>query len=91
MINKKTVAKRAENMLWHKLPKSIYFRRGCLPIALEDLSDRKRCLIVTDRYLCENGYVDDTTRILKKQGLEVECFHEVAADPTLAVVRNASA
>lgn len=28
LINKKTVAKRAENMLWHKLPKSIYFRRG---------------------------------------------------------------
>lgn len=88
LINKKTVAKRAENMLWHKLPKSIYFRRGCLPIALEDLADRKRCLIVTDRYLFENGYVDDTVRILKKQGLEVECFHEVAADPTLAVVRK---
>ncbi len=88
LINKKTVAKRAENMLWHKLPKSIYFRRGCLPIALEDLADRKRCLIVTDRYLFENGYVDDTMRILKKQGLEVECFHEVAADPTLAVVRK---
>ena len=88
LINKKTVAKRAENMLWHKLPKSIYFRRGCLPIALEDLADRKRCLIVTDRYLFENGYVDDTVRILKKQGLEVEVFHEVAADPTLAVVRK---
>ncbi len=33
LINKKTVAKRAENMLWHKLPKSIYFRRGSLPIS----------------------------------------------------------
>ncbi len=88
LINKKTVAKRAENMLWHKLPKSIYFRRGCLPIALEDLAGKKRALIVTDRYLFENGYVDDTVRLLKKQGMEVEVFYEVAADPTLAIVRK---
>ncbi|WP_018606540.1 bifunctional acetaldehyde-CoA/alcohol dehydrogenase [Uliginosibacterium gangwonense] len=89
LINKKTVAKRAENMLWHKLPKSIYFRRGCLPVALEDLAGKKRCMIVTDRFLFENGYVDDTVRLLKKQGMEVEVFFEVAADPTLAVVRKA--
>ena len=89
LINKKTVAKRAENMLWHKLPKSIYFRRGCLPFALEDLQGKKRCLIVTDRYLFENGYVDETINLLKSQGMEVECFFEVAADPTLAVVRKA--
>ena len=88
LINKKTVAKRAENMLWHKLPKSIYFRRGCLPIALEDLAGTKRCLIVTDRFLFENGYVDGTVALLKKQNIEVECFYEVAADPTLAVVRK---
>lgn len=88
LINKKTVAKRAENMLWHKLPKSIYFRRGCLPIALEDLAGKKRCLIVTDRFLFENGYVDGTVSLLKKQNMEVECFYEVAADPTLAVVRK---
>ncbi len=89
LINKKTVAKRAENMLWHKLPKSIYFRRGCLPFALEDLQGKKRCLIVTDRYLFENGYVDETIDLLKNQGMEVETFFEVAADPTLAVVRKA--
>ncbi len=88
LINKKTVAKRAENMLWHKLPKSIYFRRGCLPFALEDLQGNKRCLIVTDRYLFENGFVDETVSLLKGLGLEVETFFEVAADPTLAVVRK---
>ncbi len=91
LINKKTVAKRAENMLWHKLPKSIYFRRGSLPVALEDLAGKKRCLIVTDRFLFENGYVEDTVRLLKKQGMEVECFFEVSADPTLAVVRKGTA
>ena len=88
LINKKTVAKRAENMLWHKLPKSIYFRRGCLPVALEDLADKKRCLIVTGHYLLEHGFVDEPVRLLKKMGLEVEVFFDVPADPTLAVVRK---
>ncbi|WP_435541274.1 bifunctional acetaldehyde-CoA/alcohol dehydrogenase, partial [Azospirillum sp. ST 5-10] len=88
LLNRKTVAKRAENMLWHKLPKAIYFRRGCLPFALEELRGRKRCLIVTDRFLFEHGHVTRTVEILKGLGLEVECFFEVAADPTLAVVRK---
>ena len=86
LLNLKTVAKRAENMLWHKIPKSIYFRRGCLPFALEELADRKRAAIVTDRYLFDHGYADETIRILKSMGLEVEVFHEVEADPTLEVV-----
>lgn len=88
LINKKTVAKRAENMLWHKLPSSIYFRRGSLPIALEELSDKKRALIVTDRFLFNQGYCNETIRILKAQGLETEIFYDVEADPTLAIVRQ---
>ncbi|WP_025821071.1 bifunctional acetaldehyde-CoA/alcohol dehydrogenase [Shewanella marina] len=88
LINKKTVAKRAENMLWHKLPSSIYFRRGSLPIALEELKDKKRALIVTDKFLFNNGYCNETLQILKAQGLETEVFYEVEADPTLAVVRD---
>ncbi|MGL5472530.1 MAG: bifunctional acetaldehyde-CoA/alcohol dehydrogenase, partial [Shewanella sp.] len=88
LINKKTVAKRAENMLWHKLPSSIYFRRGSLPIALEELSDKKRALVVTDRFLFNQGYCDETLKILKAQGLETEVFYEVEADPTLATVRQ---
>ncbi|BEV73570.1 MULTISPECIES: bifunctional acetaldehyde-CoA/alcohol dehydrogenase [unclassified Paludibacterium] len=91
LINKKTVAERAENMLWHKLPKSIYFRRGCLPVALEELSDKKRALIVTDGFLFKNGYVDQVSDILKKSGVEVEVFYEVEADPTLAIVRRGAA
>ncbi|WP_119393485.1 bifunctional acetaldehyde-CoA/alcohol dehydrogenase [Salinibius halmophilus] len=88
LINKKTVAKRAENMLWHKLPKSIYFRRGCLPIALEELSDKKRALIVTDRFLFNNGYVDEVIDILKGHGVDTEVFYDVEADPTLTVVNK---
>ncbi|MCH1926480.1 bifunctional acetaldehyde-CoA/alcohol dehydrogenase [Shewanella sp. C32] len=87
LINKKTVAKRAENMLWHKLPSSIYFRRGSLPVALEELADKKRALIVTDKFLFNNGYVDETVAILKRLGLETEVFYDVEADPTLSVVK----
>ncbi|MTJ84263.1 MAG: bifunctional acetaldehyde-CoA/alcohol dehydrogenase [Telmatospirillum sp.] len=86
LINRKTVAKRAENMLWHKLPKSIYFRRGCLAEAFKDLAGRKRALLVTDRFLFNNGYADETIRILKRNGLDVECFYQVEADPTLSTV-----
>ncbi|RBO14406.1 MULTISPECIES: bifunctional acetaldehyde-CoA/alcohol dehydrogenase [Pantoea] len=90
LINKKTVAKRAENMLWHKLPKSIYFRRGSLPIALEEVAAEgaKRVFIVTDRFLFNNGYAERVTRVLKSQGIETEIFFEVEADPTLSIVRK---
>ncbi|WP_192456898.1 bifunctional acetaldehyde-CoA/alcohol dehydrogenase [Musicola keenii] len=90
LINRKTVAKRAENMLWHKLPKSIYFRRGSLPIALEEVASdgAKRAFIVTDRFLFNNGYVDQITSVLKQNGLETDVFFEVEADPTLSIVRK---
>ncbi|PMN23988.1 bifunctional acetaldehyde-CoA/alcohol dehydrogenase [Vibrio splendidus] len=88
LINKKTVAKRAENMLWHKLPKSIYFRRGSLPIAMSDLEGKKRAFLVTDRFLFNNGYADDLVQILKSQGIEVQVFFDVEADPTLSVVEK---
>ena len=88
LINKKTVAKRAENMLWHKLPKSIYFRRGSLPIAMSDLEGKKRAFLVTDRFLFNNGYADDVVSLLKAQGIEVQAFFDVEADPTLSVVEK---
>lgn len=88
LLNRKTVARRAENMLWHKLPKSIYFRRGCLPFALEDLRGRRRCLVITDRFLFESGLVAGTVEMLKSLDMEVETFYEVQADPTLTVVRK---
>ncbi|GHA48785.1 bifunctional acetaldehyde-CoA/alcohol dehydrogenase [Photobacterium aphoticum] len=91
LINKKTVAKRAENMLWHKLPKSIYFRRGSLPIALSDLEGKKRAFLVTDRFLFNNGYADEVVSLLKAQGIEVQTFFDVEADPTLSVVEKGAA
>ncbi|PHM60319.1 bifunctional acetaldehyde-CoA/alcohol dehydrogenase [Xenorhabdus ishibashii] len=90
LINTKTVAKRAENMLWHKLPKSIYFRRGSLPIALEEVATdgTKRAFIVTDRFLFNNGYTDQVIHVLKSYGIETEVFFEVEADPTLSIIRK---
>lgn len=88
LINKKTIAKRAENMLWHKLPSSIYFKRGSLPIALTDLEEKKRAMIVTDRFLFNNGYSENVERLLKENGMEVQTFFDVEADPTLSVVEK---
>jgi acetaldehyde dehydrogenase/alcohol dehydrogenase len=88
LINRKTVAKRAENMLWHKLPKSIYFRRGAIVEAMKDLAGKKRAFVVTDRFLFQNGHADEPIRLLKEAGLDVEVFSDVAADPTLGAVRK---
>jgi acetaldehyde dehydrogenase/alcohol dehydrogenase len=88
LLNKKIVAKRAENMLWHKLPSAIYFRRGCMPEALKELKGKKRALIITDDYLFRNGYADDLINTLKKLGLEVETYFSVKSDPNLSTVRK---
>ncbi len=88
LLNIKTVAKRAENMLWHKLPPSIYFRRGCLPEAIKELAGKKRALLVTDPYLYHHGHADELIAHLKHEGLEVEVFSQVEADPTLTIVRK---
>ncbi|CDL87874.1 bifunctional acetaldehyde-CoA/alcohol dehydrogenase [Xenorhabdus cabanillasii] len=90
LINTKTVAKRAENMLWHKIPKSIYFRRGSLPVALEEIATDgvKRAFIVTDSFLFNNGYADRVIKVLKTHNVETEVFFEVEADPTLSIVRK---
>jgi acetaldehyde dehydrogenase/alcohol dehydrogenase len=88
LINRKIVAKRAENMLWHKVPRSVYFRRGCIVEALKELHGLKRALLVTDAFLFRNGNADPVIELLKHNGLEVEAFFQVEADPTLAQVRK---
>ncbi|WP_370979747.1 bifunctional acetaldehyde-CoA/alcohol dehydrogenase [Agaribacterium sp. ZY112] len=88
LINTKTVASRRENMLWHKVPKSIYFRKGALPVALEELKDAKRAMIVTDNFLYSNGYVDNVLETLHCYNIETDVYYEVEADPTLKVVNK---
>ena len=88
LMNIKTVAERRENMLWFKIPPKVYFKYGCLPIALQELKGKKRCFIVTDSYLFNNGYVDKITRVLDELGIDTECFHQVKPDPTLSTINE---
>lgn len=73
-------------MLWFKVPEKIYFKSGCLPVALGELKGKKRCFIVTDSYLFDNGYVDRITGVLEEMNIDCECFHQVKPDPTLSTI-----
>ncbi len=88
LMNVKTDAERRENMLWFKLPPKIYFKSGCLPLALGDLAGKKKAFIVTDAPLYQLGMVKRVTTPLRKLGLNLEIFFEVEPDPTLAMVRK---
>ena len=87
LLNIKTVAERRENMLWFRAPEKIYIKRGCLPVALEELKnvmDKKRVFIVTDRFLFENGYTKTITDKLEEMDIAYTTFFDVEPDPTLA-------
>ncbi|AEV28851.1 alcohol dehydrogenase, class IV [Sphaerochaeta pleomorpha str. Grapes] len=86
LLNIKTEACRRENMLWFKLPPKIYFKFGCLPIALQELKGKKRAFIITDAFLFNSGMVEKITSVLEPLGIECECFHQVKPDPTLATI-----
>ncbi len=88
LINIKTVAERRENMLWFKVPPKVYFKYGCLPVALQELKGKKRCFIVTDSFLFSAGYVDKITSVLDEMGIDSECFHQVKPDPTLSTINQ---
>jgi len=88
LLNIKTAAERRENMLWFRIPPKIYFKSGCLPVALRDLKDRKRALIVTDRPLFELGLTKEVTDSLEEIGIAHYTFYDVEPDPSLATVRK---
>lgn len=91
LINIKTVAERRENMLWFRAPEKVYIKRGCLPVALEELKqvmDKKRVFIVTDTFLYENGYTKTITDKLDEMGIVHESFWNVEPDPTLACAKE---
>ena len=87
LLNIKTVAERRENMLWFRAPEKIYIKKGCLPIALDELKTvmgKKRAFIVTDTFLYENGYTKPITDKLDEMGIAHTTFFDVQPDPTLA-------
>ena len=91
LLNIKTVAERRENMLWFRAPEKVYIKRGCIPIALEELKyvmNKKRVFIVTDQFLYSNGYTDVVTNKLNELGIEHTTFFDVAPDPSLACAKE---
>lgn len=91
LVNIKTVAERRENMLWFRAPEKVYFKKGCLPVALDELKTvmgKKKAFIVTDSFLYKNGYTKGITDKLDEMGITHTCFYEVAPDPTLACAQE---
>ena len=87
LINIKTVAERRENMLWMRVPEKVYFKKGCTPVALDELGTimgKKRCFIVTDSFLYKNGYTRKIEEKLDQMGIVHTCFSDVEPDPSLA-------
>ncbi len=94
LINIKTVAERRENMLWFRAPEKVYIKKGCLPVALDELKNvlgKKRAFIVTDKFLYENGYTKPITDKLDEMGIVHTTFFDVAPDPTLASAKAGAA
>ena len=87
LLNVKTVAERRENMLWFRAPQKVYFKKGCMPVALDELGTvmgKKKCFIVTDTFLYKNGYVAPIEAKLDQLCIQHTCFYDVAPDPNLS-------
>ena len=91
LLNIKTVAARRENMLWFRAPEKVYFKKGCLPVALSELKGHKKAFIVTDSFLYNNGYTNPIENKLDEMGITHTTFYNVAPDPTLACAREGAA
>ncbi|MEG2540885.1 MAG: bifunctional acetaldehyde-CoA/alcohol dehydrogenase [Clostridia bacterium] len=94
LLNIKTVAERRENMLWFRAPQKVYIKKGCLPVALDELKavmGKKKAFIVTDSFLYNNGYTKCITDKLDQMGIQHTTFFDVAPDPTLACAKEGTA
>lgn len=94
LLNIKTVAERRENMLWFRAPEKIYIKKGCLPVALDELGTimgKKKAFIVTDTFLYANGYTAPIEKKLDSMGVMHTTFSDVAPDPTLACAKAGAA
>ena len=91
LLNIKSVAERRENMLWFRAPEKVYFKKGCLPVALDELKKYKKAFIVTDTFLYQNGYTRPVKEKLDQLGIIHNTFHSVEPDPTLACARAGAA
>ena len=91
LVNIKTVAERRDNMLWFRAPEKVYIKKGCLPVALDEVGNvmqKKKAFIVTDSFLYKNGYTKPITDKLDEMGVTHTTFFNVAPDPTLACAKE---
>ncbi len=89
LMNIKAVAERRENMLWYRVPSKIYFKRGALKLALEELKDKKRAFIITDKTMEQFGYVAQVSEVLENLGMSIRVFSAVKPDPDLSTINSA--
>lgn len=78
-------------MLWFRAPEKVYFKKGCLPVALSELKGHKKAFIVTDSFLFQNGYTKPVEEKLEELGIAHTTFYNVAPDPSLACAREGAA
>lgn len=81
-------------MLWFRAPEKVYIKKGCLPVALDELKTvmgKKRAFIVTDSFLYQNGYTKPITDKLDEMGIVHTTFFNVQPDPTLANAKEGAA
>ncbi len=88
LLNLKTVTQRRENMLWFRIPPKIYFKPGCLPIALRELEGKKRAFLITDKPLFDLGMLHPITHVLDEIKVNWDVYHDVEPDPTLSNVNR---
>ena len=91
LLNIKTVAERRENMLWFRTPQKVYFKKGCLPIAMRELKQvlgKQKAFVVTDRFLFQSGTIHCITDQLHELGIAYQIFSDVEPDPTLACAKR---
>ncbi len=90
LLNIKTVAERRENMLWFRTPDKLYFKKGCMQVALDELKTdlfKKKAFIVTDKFLYDNDFTKPLTDKLDEIGVKYTVFWDVEPDPTLACAK----
>lgn len=90
LLNIKSVAERRENMLWFRAPEKVYFKYGCLGVALKELKDmdKKKAFIVSDKVLYGLGFVDKIIDVLDEIEIDHKVFFDVEPDPTLAIAKK---
>jgi len=88
LLNYKTVSERRENMLWFRVPPKIYFKPGCLEVALQEFKNKKRVFVVTDKPLFDMGVSRKVTDLLDVMKVQHQTYYHVAPDPTIAIIHE---